>query len=68
VVVTANAANAAGDEVRVARIFPLHENAVSAKDGRCAVTFRDLAVLKIDLGEDTETAYDSRDRIPIHLD
>src|SRR5580700_7726331 len=39
VVITADAANAARDEVGVARVLALHENAVAAKDGRRAVTF-----------------------------
>ena len=39
VVVTADSADAAGDEVRVARILALHEDAVAAEDRRRAVAF-----------------------------
>ena len=67
VVVAADAADAAGDEVRVARILALHEDAVAAKDGRGAVALGDLAVLEIDLGEDAEAAHDAGDRVPVHL-
>ena len=68
VVVAADAADAAGDEVGVARILPLHENAVAAEDRRSAVALRHLAVGKIDLGEDAQAAHDSRNRVPVHLD
>ena len=44
VVVAADAADAAGDEVSVARIFAFHENAVSAKDGGGAVTLGHLSL------------------------
>ena len=64
VIVAADAADAAGDEVGVARIFALHENAVAAEDGRSAVALRHLAVFEIDLGEDAEAADDPGDRDP----
>ena len=67
VVIAADAADAAGDEVGVARIFALHENAVAAKDRRGAVALGHLAVLEVDLGEDAEAAHDPGDRIPVHL-
>ncbi len=67
VVVAADAADAAGDEVRVARIFALHEDAVAAEDRGRAVTLGDLALAEVDLGEDAEAADDPGDRIPIHL-
>ena len=66
-VIAADAANAAGDEVRVARIFALHEDAVSAEDRGCAVTLGDLAFAEVDFGKDAEAADDPRNRIPIHL-
>ena len=56
VIVAADSADAAGDEMRVARILALHENAVAAKDRRGAVTFGHLAVLKVDLGENSQAA------------
>src|SRR6185437_16026319 len=37
VIVTADAADPAGDEVRVPRVLALHEDAVAAEDGRGAV-------------------------------
>jgi hypothetical protein len=67
VVVAADSADAAGDEVGIARVFALHENAVAAEDRGGAVTLDDLAVSEIDFGEDAETADDSGYRIPIHL-
>ncbi len=68
VVVAADAANAAGDEMRVARVFPLHEDAVAAKDRRGAVTLRHLARAEVDFREDAQAADDAGDRIPVHLD
>ena len=65
VVVAADPADAAGDEVRVARVFALHENAVAAEDGGRAVALGDLAIGEIDLRIDAETAHDPRDRIPV---
>ena len=67
VVVAADAADAAGNEVRVARVFALHEDAVAAEDRGRAVTLGDLAFAEIDLGEDAEAADDPGDGIPIHL-
>ena len=67
VVVTADAADAAGDEMGVAGIFALHEDAVTAKDRGGAVTFSNLAFAEVDLGEDAEAADDPCNRIPIHL-
>ena len=68
VIVAADPADAAGDEVGVARVFALHEDAVAAEDRRGAVTLDHLAVGEIDFGEDAETADDSGYRIPVHLD
>src|SRR5207247_8713634 len=67
VVVTADAADSAGDEVRVPRVLALHEDAVSAEDRRGAVALDDLLLLEINLGVDTEAADDPGDRIPGHL-
>ena len=67
VIVAADAADAAGDEVRVARILALHEDAVSAEDRRGAVALGDLALAEVDFGEDAEAAHDPGNRIPIHL-
>ena len=67
-VVAADAADPAGDEMGVARILALHEDAVAAEDRRGAVTLDDLAVVEVDLGEDAETADDPGDRVPVHLD
>src|SRR5262249_8862548 len=58
----------AGDEVGVARVLPLHEDAVAAEDGGGGVALRDLLRVEIDLGVDAEAAHDPRDRIPVHLD
>ena len=68
VIIAANTANAAGDEMGIARIFALHENAVTAKNRRGAVTFGDLFIGEIDFRVNAETADDPGDRIPIHFD
>jgi hypothetical protein len=44
VMVTADAADAAGDEVGVPRVLALHEDAVAAEDRRGAVALDDLLV------------------------
>ena len=67
VVVAADAADPAGDEVRVAGILALHEDAVPPENGRGAVTLGHFLVLEVDLGEDPETPHDPGDRIPVHL-
>ena len=67
-IIAANSADPAGDEMRVARIFALHENAVAAENGGGAVAFRHFAILEIDLGVDAQAAHDPRDRVPVHLD
>ena len=66
-VVAADAADAAGDEVGVARVLALHEDAVAAEDRRRAVALGDLAVVEVDLGVDAQAADDARDRVPGHL-
>ena len=68
VIVAADAANAAGDEMGITRILVLHEDAVAAKDRRCAVAFDHLLRIEIDLGVDAEAADDARDWIPRHFD
>ncbi len=67
-VVAADATNTAGDEVRVARIFSLHEDAVPAKDGRGAVALRHVTVRKINFCEDAQATHDSGNRVPVHFD
>ena len=41
-VIAADAADAAGDKVSVARVFPFHENAVPTKDGGRAMALGNL--------------------------
>ena len=67
VVVAADSADPAGDEVRIARIFALHEDAIAAEDGGGAVAFGHLAIFEVDLGEDAQAAHDPGNRIPVHL-
>ncbi len=67
-VVTANAADPAGDEVGVARILTLHEDAVAAEDRRGAVALGDAPVGEVDLGVDAQAAHNASDRVPRHLD
>jgi hypothetical protein len=68
VIVSANAANTASDEMGVTRILVLHEDAVAAEDRRCAVAFDHLLRIEIDLGVDAEAADDASDWIPRHFD
>jgi hypothetical protein len=67
VIVAADSADPAADEMRVARILTLHEDAVAAKNRRCAEALDDAARLEIDPSMDTEAANDPGDRIPGHL-
>ena len=67
-VISADAADPAGDEVGVTRILVLHENAVAAEDRGGAVALDDFLRIEIDLGIDAEAADDASDRIPGHLD
>src|SRR5262249_3382656 len=67
VVVPADAADAAGDEVRIARVLALHEHRVAAEDRRGALALHHLVVVEIDLGIDAEIADDPGDRVPRHL-
>jgi len=67
VVVTADAADAAGDEVGVARILALHEDRIATEDRRGAVALDDFLVFEVDLGVDAEAADDAGDGIPCHL-
>ncbi len=68
VVVAADAADAAGDEVGVARVLALHEDAVAPEDRRRAVALGDRALAEVDLRVDAQAADDARDRVPRHLD
>ena len=68
VVVTADSADAAGDEVRVARVLALHEQAVATEDRRGAVALAHLLGLEVDGRVDAEAADDPGDRVPRHLD
>jgi hypothetical protein len=67
VIVAADSADAAADEVRVARILALHEDAVAAKNRRRAKALDDAARLEIDPSMDTEAANNPGDRVPGHL-
>ena len=67
VIVAADAADSAGDEMRVARILAFHEDAVSAEDRRGAVALCDFALAEVYFCKDAEAADDPGDRIPIHL-
>ena len=68
VVVTADAADAAGDEVRVPGVLAPHEDAVAAEDRGRAVALPDLLGLEVDRRVDAEAADDPGDRVPGHLD
>ena len=68
VVVAADAADAAGDEVGVPRVLAPHEDAVAPEDRGRAVALPDLLGLEVDAGVDPEAADDAGDRVPGHLD
>ena len=63
-VVPANAANAAGDEMGVPGVLVLHEDAVTAKDRRRAMALDDLLSVEVDLRVDAEASDDAGDRVP----
>ncbi len=67
-VVATDAANAAGDEVGVARVLALHKDAVAAEHGRRTVAVDHLAVGEIHLGVDSQVPHDPADGIPTHVD
>ena len=67
VVVTADAADPARDEVGVPRVDPLHEDVESAEDHRRRVALQDLLVREVDLRVDPERPDDAGDRVPRHL-
>ena len=67
VVVTADPADAAGDEVRVAGVLAPHEHAVATEDRRGAVALGHPLLLEVDLRVDAEAAHDPGDRVPGHL-
>ena len=58
VVVPADSTNATRDEVSVARVLALHEDAVAAEDGRRALALDHTSVREVDLGVNAETADD----------
>jgi hypothetical protein len=67
VVVTADAADAAGQEMRFTRVDALHEDVEPAEDHGGRVALQDLLVREVDLRVDPEASDDARDRIPGHL-
>ncbi len=68
VVITADAADTAGDKMGVAGIFALHKQAVATKDRRGAAAFYDLSVLEVDLGVDAQAADNACYWVPRHID
>jgi hypothetical protein len=66
-VVAADPADSAGNEVRVARIFILHEDAVPSEDRGGTMALDYFPVREVDLGKDPQTPNDSGDRVPGHL-
>ena len=67
VIVTADATDAARDEVGVARVDALHEDVEAAEHHRGAVALEHLLVGEVDLRVDAQAAHDPRDRVPRHL-
>jgi hypothetical protein len=68
VIIAADAADAAGDEVGITGIFVSHKDAITPEDRGSRVAFNHLSIVKIDLGIDTQTTDHPCDRIPRHLD
>ena len=66
-IIAADPADSAGNEVCVAGILVLHEDAVTSEDRGGTVALNDFPVREIDLGEDPQTPNDSGDRVPRHL-
>src|SRR5215204_1528596 len=66
-VVAADAADAARDEVGVARVLALHKHAVAAEDRRGTLALHHLAVVEVYLRVDPEVPDDTCDRVPRHL-
>ena len=66
-VIAADAADPAGDEMGVAGILALHEDAVAPEDRRGAVALSDFALAEVDLGVDPQAAHDAGDRVPGHF-
>ena len=64
VVVAADAADPAGDEVGVPRILALHEDRIAAEDRARAMALGRPYALEVDLGVDAEAADDAGDRDP----
>ncbi len=67
VVVAADPADAAGDEMGVARVLALHEDAVAAEDRGGAVALGHPPAAEVDLGVDPQASDDPGDGIPRHL-
>ncbi|GAB7029259.1 hypothetical protein JCM4914_07200 [Streptomyces platensis subsp. malvinus] len=63
VVVAADAADPAGDEMRVARVLALHEHAVAAEERGRAPAFHDFPCGEVDFGVDAEVSDDAGDRV-----
>ncbi len=66
-VVATDPADSAGNEVGIARIFVLHEDAVASENRGGAVALDDFSVREVNLGEDPQAPNDSGDRVPGHL-
>ena len=66
-IIAADPADSAGNEVCVAGILVLHEDAVTSKNRGGTVALNDFPVREINLGEDPQTPNDSGDRVPGHL-
>ncbi len=67
VVVPADAADAAGDEVGVAGVLAPQENAVAAKERGGHLALGHLPVLEVDLGVNAQVADDAGDGVPVLL-
>jgi hypothetical protein len=67
-VVAADAADAASDEMGVAGVLAFHKNTVAAENRRCRMALGNYTISEIDLGVDAETAHNTRDRVPVHFD
>src|SRR5262249_52406591 len=67
-VVAADSADAAGDEMSVARVLAFHEDAVAPEDRGRAEALRNLLLLEVDSCVQPEAADNASNRVPDHFD
>ena len=66
-IISTDAADAACYEMRIARIFVSHEDAVTPKNRRGRTALRHDPVLHVDFRINTQATDDPGNRVPVHL-